>query len=107
MRQFGFVAKVVEQLEDWRAVFRLDEDVDVLRVARDMCVMRERKRPTNQERNAGVEQLGERVDVEVGGWIIDRSGGRGSHGAPQDAATSVDRRPRGDPNGDRLSSCGM
>ena len=83
-RHLGLVAEPLERLEHARAVVRLDEDVDVLGVARHVRVVRERERAADQERNAGVLQLPQRVDVEVGGRVVNRAGGRGFHAGPQE-----------------------
>ena len=105
-RHLGLVAELLERLEHARTVVRLDEDVDVLGVARHVRVVRERERAADQKRNAGVVQLLQRVDVEVGGRIVDRrvrsrfpsgSSGRDGVGGATPAAMAAarfDRRRR-------------
>jgi hypothetical protein len=65
--------------EHLRAVFGLDEDVDVLRVARHAREVRKGERAPHEKRYPRVVELLQRVDVEVGGGILGGSSGRCFH----------------------------
>ena len=70
-RQLGLVAVAGKDLQHPLTIIRLDEDVDVLRLARHVRVMRERK----VRRRAGTEcccpcSLPEGLDVELRARIV-------------------------------------
>ena len=71
-----------ERVEHARTIRRPDEHVDVFRIARHLRVMREGERAAEQKRNPGLVQLPQRVDVERGGGVVDRTRGAGFHEGP-------------------------
>ena len=73
------IPEPLERLEDARQIFRLDEDVDVLRLPWNVRIVRERERTADQKGDVGVLQLSQRVDVEIGGRVVNRACSGGLH----------------------------
>ena len=107
-RQLGAVPDRGEQVEDAPAVCRLDEQVEILRVALDARVLGERERAADQIRDRGLVEPRQRARVERSGRLVDSARGTGAHrelprvysGRASGAATtscggSVARRPVG------------
>src|SRR5919201_3484376 len=78
-RQRRLVSELPERVQHAAAIVRLDENVDVFRVARYVRIMRERKRAADQKRNVRLLELAQRLDVELRSRVVNRSGSGGFH----------------------------
>src|SRR5262245_54150662 len=90
-RQLGSITQPFERVEHPGAVLALHEHVDVLRLSRNPGVVRKGKRAADEKRNASLLKLAQRIDIEIGSWIVQGSCGGGFHETPQDATLSVAR----------------